>query len=126
MLLILARQGHGSLCSNHENFDGYVFGTFSCPLPLSTGMNQLDQFCCGPANYQYCCNMQFVFFFDLSIYFFFSIENFIKVNVVALSIRDLWINNVFLNEQIIHHQQEKFLLLFYLFRVSLFSQELVF
>jgi phage gp36-like protein len=62
MLIILARQGSGSTCFNHENFDGYVFGRFSCPLPPSTGMNQLDQFCCGPANYQYCCNVQFVFF----------------------------------------------------------------
>jgi hypothetical protein len=30
-------------------------------MPASTGMNQLDQFCCGPANYQFCCNAQFVF-----------------------------------------------------------------
>ncbi|CAF1196750.1 unnamed protein product [Rotaria sordida] len=51
-------QGRGSVCSNHENFGGFVFGIFSCPLPANTGMNQLDQFCCGPANYQYCCNAQ--------------------------------------------------------------------
>lgn len=53
-----SRQGHGSICTNHENFDGYTFGSFACPLPASTGMNQLDQFCCGPANYQHCCNAQ--------------------------------------------------------------------
>ncbi|CAF1120611.1 unnamed protein product [Adineta steineri] len=52
------REGRGSVCYNHENFDGYVFGKFSCPLPASTGMNQLDQYCCGMANYQYCCNAQ--------------------------------------------------------------------
>ncbi|UJR25209.1 hypothetical protein I4U23_006561 [Adineta vaga] len=51
-------QGRGSVCINHDNFDGYVFGRFPCPLPASTGMNQLDQFCCGLANYQYCCNAQ--------------------------------------------------------------------
>ena len=61
MFLLLDRQGRGSVCSNHENFEGYKFGVFPCPLPPSTGMNQLDQFCCGPANYQFCCNAQFVF-----------------------------------------------------------------
>ncbi|CAF1457409.1 unnamed protein product [Adineta ricciae] len=52
------REGRGSVCYNHDNFDGYVYGRFPCPLPASTGMNQLDQFCCGLANYQYCCNAQ--------------------------------------------------------------------
>jgi hypothetical protein len=64
MFLFLARQGRGSVCYNYDNFGGFVFGTFSCPLPASTGMNQLDQFCCGPANYQYCCNAQFVYIID--------------------------------------------------------------
>jgi len=61
MIFSLGRQGQGSLCTNYENFDGYTFGSFACPLPASTGMNQLDQFCCGSAHYQYCCNAQFVF-----------------------------------------------------------------
>ncbi|CAF3354404.1 unnamed protein product [Rotaria sp. Silwood1] len=51
-------QGRGAVCSNHDNFGGFAFGNFPCPLPASTGMNQLDQYCCGPANYQYCCNAQ--------------------------------------------------------------------
>ena len=57
----LAREGRGSVCENYENFNGFTYGRFPCPLPASTGMNQLDQFCCGMANYQYCCNVQFVF-----------------------------------------------------------------
>ncbi|CAM2697108.1 unnamed protein product [Rotaria socialis] len=51
-------ESHGSTCSNFDNFNGFVFGNFICPLPASTGMNPLDQFCCGRANYQYCCNAQ--------------------------------------------------------------------
>lgn len=52
------REGRGAVCENYENFNGFTYGRFPCPLPASTGMNQLDQFCCGMANYQYCCNVQ--------------------------------------------------------------------
>jgi len=51
-------QGRSSVCINRQNYNGYTFGRFRCPLPPGTGMNQLDQFCCGIANYQYCCNEQ--------------------------------------------------------------------
>jgi len=40
-------------------------------------MNQLDQFCCGPANYQYCCNIQFV---SIKNYLFIFIYLFIYFN----------------------------------------------
>ncbi|CAF1222707.1 unnamed protein product [Adineta steineri] len=53
-----AQQRRGSMCTNTQNFNGYTFNKFPCPLPPGTGMNQLDQYCCGPANYQYCCNVQ--------------------------------------------------------------------
>lgn len=55
---ILARDGRGSVCYNRQTYDGYQFGKFRCPLPTATGMNQMNTFCCGIANYQYCCNEQ--------------------------------------------------------------------
>ncbi|UJR23681.1 hypothetical protein I4U23_026664 [Adineta vaga] len=53
-----AQQRRGSMCTNFQNFNGYTFGKFPCPLPPGSGMNQLDQYCCGQSNYQYCCNAQ--------------------------------------------------------------------
>jgi len=41
-------------------------------------MNQLDQFCCGPVNYQYCCNAQFV-----------SIKSFLKLFYYSFFIREV-------------------------------------
>ncbi|CAF3425090.1 unnamed protein product [Rotaria sp. Silwood1] len=52
------QHGRGSVCYNDQNYNGYTFGKFRCPLPASTGMNQHDEYCCGSANYQYCCNAQ--------------------------------------------------------------------
>ncbi|CAF1325428.1 unnamed protein product [Adineta ricciae] len=53
-----AQQRRGSVCTNVQNFNGYTFGKFPCPLPPGSGMNQLDQYCCGQPNFQYCCNAQ--------------------------------------------------------------------
>ncbi|CAF0852460.1 unnamed protein product [Didymodactylos carnosus] len=44
-----------TVCSNSENFNGFTFGHFPCPLP-DTDPNVI--FCCGPKNRQYCCNAQ--------------------------------------------------------------------
>lgn len=57
---IVDRKGHHSVCTNRQSYDGFMFNRFYCPLPQNTGMNQQDRFCCGIANYQYCCNEQFV------------------------------------------------------------------
>lgn len=57
---MLARQGPGMVCENYDNFEGFTYGVFPCPLPASTGMNQLYQYCCGFKNFQYCCSAQFV------------------------------------------------------------------
>lgn len=48
----------GTVCTNINSFNGYTFGRFPCPLPMHTGMNQLDRFCCGSAEAQFCCNEQ--------------------------------------------------------------------
>ncbi|CAF3263362.1 unnamed protein product [Rotaria socialis] len=47
-----------NVCSNRHNFNGYTFGRFQCPLPTASGKHRNNRFCCGPANYQYCCNQQ--------------------------------------------------------------------
>lgn len=52
------RDGRGSTCYNRQTYNGYQFGKFRCPLPANTGMNQMNTYCCGIANYQYCCNEQ--------------------------------------------------------------------
>ncbi|CAF1543480.1 unnamed protein product [Rotaria magnacalcarata] len=47
-----------NVCSNRHNFNGYKFDRFQCPLPTASGMHRNNRFCCGPVNYQYCCNEQ--------------------------------------------------------------------
>ncbi|CAF0843333.1 unnamed protein product [Didymodactylos carnosus] len=48
-------KGRGSACINSDNFDGFTYGSFPCPLS-DTDSNAI--FCCGPKNRQYCCNTQ--------------------------------------------------------------------
>ena len=42
-------------CINNEDFNGTVFGIFSCPLP---GFNDTAKFCCGSLENQtqFCCD----------------------------------------------------------------------
>jgi hypothetical protein len=80
-LYFLDPKGGGSVCFNRQNYNGYTFGRFPCPLPAGTGMNQLDQFCCGIANYQYCCNEQFVLikcFFQIFYHLFYLNREFYR------------------------------------------------
>jgi hypothetical protein len=46
--------GTGSSCTNNEDFNGTVFGTFNCPLP---GFDPKATYCCGSLENQtqYCC-----------------------------------------------------------------------
>jgi hypothetical protein len=50
--------GGGSKCINNEDFNGTVFGEFTCPLPE---FDESAKYCCGSYDNQtqYCCN-----FFD--------------------------------------------------------------
>lgn len=103
--------GTGSTCSNFDNFNGFVFGDFVCPLPASTGMNALDQFCCGPRNYQYCCNAECVFLKYRFIIIFLECiltGSLVKLNVVPLPIIDLPLDKGSLHEQHIHLQQNEY------------------
>jgi hypothetical protein len=43
--------GH-EICLNTLDFDGFVFGNFSCPLPL---FDSNEIYCCGEPSKQYCC-----------------------------------------------------------------------
>ncbi len=110
-------KGGGSVCFNRQNYNGYTFGRFPCPLPAGTGMNQLDQFCCGIANYQYCCNEQFVsikIFFKIFYHSSFLTENTIKIKMVDLMMVLISVNIVITNIHVIHQQIELLLLLYQL------------
>ena len=43
----------GSSCSNFIEYDGFVFGHFTCPIE---GFNLNETECCGQADQQICCN----------------------------------------------------------------------
>ena len=47
---------NGYTCTNNEDFNGTVFGSFVCPLPE---FEPSARYCCGDAENQYCCS-----FFD--------------------------------------------------------------
>jgi hypothetical protein len=60
-------------------------------------MNQLDQYCCGYPNYQYCCNAQFVFIKD---YIFSFIYLFIYFNrEFGETRRGYFADHVFIDDQ---------------------------
>lgn len=105
--LFLAQQRRGSVCTNLQNFNGFTFGKFPCPLPAGSGMNQLDQYCCGQPNFQYCCNAQFV---EKTItkrilsFSSFFIENSIRNNLVDMEIMFTMTGNVMRKLYIIHRQ----------------------
>ncbi|CAF1357280.1 unnamed protein product, partial [Didymodactylos carnosus] len=47
--------GRGTVCTNVENFEGFSYGQFPCPLPDT---DPSAVFCCGEKNRQYCCTEQ--------------------------------------------------------------------
>jgi hypothetical protein len=124
----LDKKGQSSVCINRQSFNGYTFNKFYCPLPPSTGMNQLDRFCCGIANYQYCCNEQFVlpkilFEFILTFVFFLLIENTIEIKPVDMMMMVLIIAIHVIPDIDITHEQIELWLLFYQLLVFLLQQE---
>ena len=43
---------NGSVCTNHLEYSGIVFGLFICPIE---GFDVEEKECCGPWREQYCC-----------------------------------------------------------------------
>ncbi len=122
---VLDKKGQASVCVNRRDYNGYTYNKFYCPLPASTGMNQLDRYCCGIVNYQYCCNEQFVsyrIFLKLFCHLFFLTENTIEIKPVDLMMVVI-IATLVIPEIDITHEQIEFWLLFYQLLLFLLQQE---